>query len=81
MEDVIRKAVELADGFWWKEDCVHVLDTPMHYRADALPQTILDALAAQLTRQVDELDDYWVCAEDDRTMNTIKAIVDSKVLE
>jgi len=69
-----------------------------------VPQYILDALAAQLVRQVDAMDDLSVITESgcslvhdvsrrdgysvgmanhegpDRTMNTIKAIVDSDVL-
>lgn len=76
-----------------------------------LPQIMLDALAAQLVRQVDKVLDDWrllelfpghtavrvvekelgennyrgrdlgACYGDDRAMNTVKAIVDSKVLE
>jgi len=106
-QDYIRKGVELADGFeiadaWiWK-----IYGTPQHFRpANQPPQYLLDALAAQLVRQVDALAEVsvevfqgWSAVRDaepptisrfdlaaaygpDRTMNTIKAIVDSKVLE
>ncbi len=106
MSDVIRKAVELADG--WKYDeightgkyKIHLPDT-MQTWVDFNYQPALDALAAQLVRQVDVLDEYrfnfarrgtmlkprigghllGYCKGDDRTMNTIKAIVDSGVLE
>lgn len=109
-QDYICKAVELADGFVWstsgtskKIDCIRIALTGV-YRADELPQPALDALAAQLVRQVDATDDYYVEATwdrtyvmyinmhgmtkvkerykgEDRTMNTIKAIVDSEVLK
>ena len=96
--DYIKKAVELADGWTWTMLC-------------ALEKSVLkgrgtvDALAAQLVRQVDALDtpdtveithdSVWVgyrsknneswkrtkrTKSRDRTMNTIKAIVDSGVL-
>lgn len=92
-QDYIREAVKLADGWnphgGWGA-------TVVQGRSN---QKALDALAAQLVRQVDATNDYWVnidnesscvnfhsgvnqCAacDDDRTMNTIKAIVDSGVL-
>lgn len=89
-QEIIRKAVELLDG-----DHYFPTDT----------QWGLDALAAQLVRQVDALDRYafgsdeagWASVWDempsnferiaivdedvDRTMNTLKCIVDSGVLE
>jgi len=86
----IRQAVELADGFD---------PSPLQNQ-----QPFLDALAAQLTRQVDaisyyecvshpiytritQLDDVglpkheWYGKGPDRTMNTIRAIIDSGVLK
>ena len=109
MNDYI-KAIRLADGFDLTED---QLTFPSgHYftvkSADHIVPWMLDALAAQLVRQVDALEVYglWVTDEgvtvwsesedtpygpartfaaqiegDDRTMNTIKAIVDSGVLK
>ncbi len=111
-QDTIRKAVELADG-WTSgtvgitlpSDGIRLYDHPITGPM-SLEQFWLDALAAQLVRQVDALNpDYlFTCDEDhdayvydvthdkadldhitegtggDRTMNTIKAIVDSKVL-
>ena len=110
-QDYIRKAVELADGWEWnwsrpfcnKVDCKYSL-VPAN---QPMEQWQLDALAAQLVRQVESLpigefpDDapsavyqtphevqVWhkkrivaIAAKDDRTMNTIRAIVDSGVLE
>ena len=98
----IKKAVELADG--WEYGSIYeppfaAFDIPI----DEWEQWKLDALAAQLVRQVDATDRYSFfshrdCAtvteyvdgypnekggaikRDDRTMNTIKAIVDSEVL-
>ena len=114
MTDYIRKAVELADGWALERDSD---DEPFYlYQAgkadwyfdegpmwlDSLPQIFLDALAAQLVRQVDALPiqlfesggvgqalvwksnhlmDKIEVRGDDRTLNTIKAIVDSGVLE
>lgn len=118
-QDYIRQAVELADG--WEFDSNHAIDwiDVRDARGDIKfttaigddIQETLDALAAQLVRQVDALEslsfpvaDTWVDTEhkqtgvyrerfgelsperlgiasgDDRTMNTIKAIVDSGVL-
>ena len=119
MTDLIRKAVELADGWDYETDDIEepvllivtmaggghfdvqfVLEGDWSTDLNGMDQLLLDALAAQLVRQVDALEDYWVCVEDDRatiqcdgifvdvqhkgpdrTLNTIKAIVDSKVLE
>ena len=84
----------------------------MGWHEDIISQSAKDALAAQLTSQVDALDDYGVFTEPeqthvwevepppemiggelheggkwwhsegpDRTMNTLRAIIDSKVLE
>ena len=104
-QELIKKAVELAPGWWWKEGCIHMIDQPMHFYADAAPQSVLDALAAELVRQVDRLDDDTAIyvepgetkvgqilntgrvmvnvtygTSPDRTMNTIRAIVESGVL-
>ncbi len=101
----IRKAVELADG--WTMASSSVVQPPTKHLAMSIhnPSTwILDALAAQLVRQVDALDsnliafgsastgqamvyrdalagDVVIVDEGDRTMNTIKAIIESKALE
>ena len=104
MNDLIQKAVELADGWYWGAN--DLVDPPPELRPigpvdDTMPQIYLDALAAQLVRQVEATDNYDVEvrgyyatdnpleAEDivtdvrspDRTLDTIKAIVDSGVLE
>lgn len=93
MDDLIRKAIELADD--WDVSFYDYIDSIFGI-------TITDdALAAQLVRQVDALGDkchyeVFTNAADttikhqlgmmaasfgkDRTMNTIKAIVDSGVL-
>ena len=103
MNDYIRKAVGLARE--WVMAGSFVV-TPIEdvdlFHADNLPPMQLDALAAQLVRQVDALGPLecditavttWIyCPSNDdashqpiigpdRTMNTIKAIVDSGVLE
>lgn len=101
-EEYIREGVELADG--WRL----ASDNSVRGRSVGLPPTeqpVLDALAAQLVRQVDALDGHSMefgvdlrafvrgpkfkafyghtiaqAGGDDRTMNAIKAIVDSEVL-
>ena len=117
-EDYIRKAVSLADGWDITENSAITIpnggdnwfvDWPMVYLNDWPDyglQFVVDALAAQLVRQVDAIEapkhpdrpsafystphecQVWmrgkvasVKTADDRTMNTIKAIIDSKVLE
>ena len=107
MIDYIRKAMELADGFDLTEDQL-TLPSGHYFMVccnDVIRPWMLDALAAQLVRQVDALDEYWFDNDKycgsvvdslgssvgfsesptdepyDRTMNTIKAIVDSGVLE
>ena len=109
-EEYIRKAVELAHGRWEISDLTGNAFVPPFYNSsyplNTLEQWHLDALAAQLVRQVDALaeqihevdiskGEVWVGTCDsydgikgiakvrgpDRTMNTIKAIVDSKALE
>ena len=111
-QDIIRKAVELADGWKWYGT---VIDVPVPLNPVSqkfgLPAVYLDALAAQLVRQVNstkhseggfdvEIDPYMTrvrkwkvgspdrgvetvscCDEnDDPTMNTLRAIVESGVL-
>ena len=105
-EEYIRKAVELADGFEAMDECIDILEVDGTLWASAewegTEQCVLDALAAQLVRQVDALERWIVDAEhdytdilddfnrgrlkaqalgNDRTMNTLKCIVDSGVLE
>ena len=104
MTDYIRKAVELADGFHVDSSGCH--RTPRDNCVEH--QVYMDALAAQLVRQICAISKYDVIISkdgtevfsgghvkgieydietismsrsDDMTMNTIKAIVDSKVLE
>ncbi len=109
MNDYIRKAVELADGFSFtrpgrgqQKQSLHV-DYVGLYLSDEISDPILDALAAQLVRQVDVLAEFFVDSDrygtakvwrgryenmsrvaksngENRTMNTIKVIVDSGVL-
>ena len=117
-QDYARKAIALADGWsitidddgemtsfyapmWLPQATVKELSTS-GVRLDKLSQQMLDALAAQLVRQVDalrnpsvgvitsELGSIHIWRESKlltestqlgRTMNTIKAIVDSKVLK
>lgn len=108
-KDIIRKAVELADGWCWNWDGAFNADisNQMIFGRGAVDpqQWALDALAAQLVRQVDALHDGWLFEsyEDratvirfdlcgmprqkwhesgtDRTMNTLRAIVESGVLD
>lgn len=128
MTEYIRKAVELADGWsitiddqgemtsfyapmWLPKATIKEM-SKLGVRFDKVSQQMLDALAAQLVRQVDALSDYGVFTEPeqthvwetepepeilggelyeggkwwhaegpDRTPNTIKCIVESKVLE
>ncbi len=97
--EYIRKAVELADGFQLTGDGKH-FSLPHGNYLPAIkncPQQYLDALAAQLVRQVDATNyevrmqacattifyggkEFWQLGGKGRTMNTIKAIVDSGVL-
>jgi len=99
-EEYIRKAVELADGFEAMDECIDILEGDGTLWASAewegTEQCVLDALAAQIVRQVRSVALYkgqpWVWTnmrhavigkslKDDVTMLTIKAIVDSGVLE
>ena len=107
MTDYIKRAVELADGWEYEQDdiepeCIYLSaadGTYWHLDEESIPLTelpriLLDALAAQLVRQVDASDYTFSSNVDrgasvglikhidgpDRTMNTIKAIVDSGVL-
>ena len=106
MIDYIKAAIEMADGFSVMtpfDDGVEYLMHESHGTSKATPeQWFLDALAAQLVRQVDALDRFSIIiyeeetligdvmrieniargySPDDRTMNTITAIVDSGVLK
>ncbi len=117
-QDYIRKAVELADGWETTRNDGFILPSwsANSWAYPHVPQHILDALAAQLVRQVDATTGFylsiatkqkrrflfwelekttyvfqeegqlekvvsWSASGPDRTMNTIKAIVDSGVLE
>lgn len=110
-EDYIRKAVELADGWEYAghDSIQDWIRGPKYFQPlSQIDPWMIDALAAQLVRQVDALkpvdlrsiyimidgfgsvavhdmsDMNYVKAHvsgPDRTMNTIKAIVDSKVLD
>jgi len=102
MNDLIRKAVELADG--WRINKMGNIQAPCVHRSsiDRPLKPVLDALAAQLVRQVDATAFYYVvtgpsrsavvegassknviglCEAQDRTLNTLKAIVESGVLD
>lgn len=107
MNDIIKKAVELADNFeldsinayYWHDPSNGEGFDGIATDSDDPSQWFLDALAAQLVRQVDGSDAWFECNDNkqvrignddgldhweggpDRTMNTIKAIVDSGVLE
>ena len=110
--ETLRKAVELADGWSCSNDPVYskglgeFISPPRGLTncfVKTPHQTTLDALAAQLVRQVDATDKYRVCVQrdcstinsyedgyptehggaigrDNRTENTINAIVESGVL-
>ena len=120
-EDYIRQAVELADGWVSElvgrgasidrydegEETILPKDSGVWWNLSGMPQFVIDALAAQLVRQVDALPvgkfpddaptdiyilngstDIWhkkrlhaQAKGPDRTMNNIKAIVDSGVLD
>ena len=107
-QDYIRKAVELAEGWHLnelREGYSQLMQPPKHpylFDIEDICQPYLDALAAQLVRQVDAACGYAVVVKaasttilgandppifkhatyaNDRTMNTIKAIVDSGVLK
>ena len=114
-QDYIRKAVVLSDGFHFDIASGYRWvcggdDPPFHFEGqwnlipDFHKQIFLDALAAQLVRQVDATSyDIDTCSDEvyvwhmndmndgivndaiekgpDRTMNTLRAIVDSGVLE
>jgi hypothetical protein len=102
--DYIRKAVELADGWDLAEGQLTLPNGKFTYvTKNDFPQYYLDALAAQLVRQVDALEGYWILHDghgmaiihsnriddgfpqrvqnSDRTLNTIRCIVDSGVLD
>lgn len=114
-KDIISKAVELADGWEWSErdndrcfsrhfgepgslEYKHDF-VAFHFDCKEDVKFGLDALAAQLVRQVDAIADFRVdsffdyvevaqrgrslgrCGGPDRTMNTLRAIVESGVLD
>lgn len=98
-KQIIRKAVELADGWIIRPHNVElVIESLVGYAGTWRDQELRDALAAQLVRQVDdtsycEIDIFRPCTGvqykkeytraygTDRTMNTLRAIVKSGVLE
>lgn len=95
-EDYIRKAVELADGFEWDAERDVIIYTQYGQLNCARDEPMcLDHLAAQLVRQVERKGYAFESnasmqssvglvkhvSGNDRTMNTIKAIVDSGVLD
>ena len=105
-QEYIRKAVELADGWDFYTSIANIEDLVCGSLYAPKDSTcMIDALAAQLVRQVDALTSRTTISFDsnislhnkvttvtddnghqygnddnDRTMNTIKAIVDSRVL-
>ena len=81
MSDYIRKAVELADGWTYHDgDCSHE-ETERWFIGCKLPQVWLDALAAQLVRQYYDAGRKALIWREGDPITTIKAIVDSGVLE
>ncbi|KKM71033.1 hypothetical protein LCGC14_1434620 [marine sediment metagenome] len=103
-QDYVRKAVKLADGWQLTNDEEYVIPPYGGYCPSIMnfERLFFDALAAQLVRQVDALNNIDVdCYGEriylrvwsglhrkevevvgtNRTMNTIKAIVDASVLE
>ena len=118
MTDYIKAGVELADGWSYRSNKCQLLSDrskpgSFWIKADGPPKhpgchidnafpVYIDALAAQLVRQVDATDNWFESLDDGeaivwnrdgsgkiakasepngRTMNTIKAIVDSGVLK
>ena len=109
MKDYIKAAVEQADGFQLTSDGRYFSLPDGGYvpPIDECPQQYIDALAAQLARQVDDTEYRLIVSgrfteimqdnfEDvkrmtskciasskgpNRSMNTIKVVVDSKVLK
>ena len=103
MSDYIQEAAIIADGWDWTtdEDGNWLGGPDMGWHEDIISQGALDALAAQLVRQVDAVDGVNLISTPngvdvylgtgfqsiktvegkDRTMNTIKCIVDSGVLK
>ena len=97
-EDYIKQAIELADG-WSISEGRFFVPPFFNLSTEQLQQSDLDALAAQLVRQVDALgyveilifacgtevrlsgQEHVARIASGRTMNTIKAIVDSGVLK
>ena len=68
-KDVLEKAVGLADGWEYEVHGTQVsswIRTLEGYRGTKDCTEILDALASRLTRQIDMIDGYWMCVEDDR---------------
>ena len=104
MSDYIQEAAIIADGWDWTtdEDGNWLGGPDMGWQESIISQGALDALAAQLVRQVDAKypGDFendcngtaWLelhsgdgglidTTGPDRTMNTLRAIIDSGVLE
>ena len=74
MDDYIKKAVELADGWRLsndKEPLIYLDDGTsdgISFMSWSYPQFMLDALAAQLVRQINVLDDYAIHIEPGKTI-------------
>ena len=88
--DIIKQAVELAEGWFLGEFSDEVVHFPQSFGNHGYidQQWVLDALAAQLVRQVDalrpEIYEHLFPRGHlgpDRTENTIRAIVESGVLD
>lgn len=73
MNDYIRKAVELADGFLeFPPDCINSLELDESWDIDGAPTSLLDAIAVQLVRQSEFKPQYR-----DNPLDTIKEIIDN----
>ena len=87
-EDILKKAVELADG-WALYPAHGTTSFLLHCGAkllyqspiEELPQWALDALAAQLARQYHERRPEDRLFYEDDAMDVLKYVVKSKVLE
>ena len=85
--DTLKRAIELAPGWEWKGAQIFIGDTPHIWTSPNRPQYLLDALAAELWREVDKREGgatimMWRIARDysdgppDRTVEDIEDCVE-----